>query len=293
VCEIDPQTGVVGPSTTLDLRHPRAAIGAEDPRFFVYRDQLHLSFTAFNGRFASVLYARLNGLKVDQIYEPHYAHRRPTEKNWVFFEGADSNLYCVYSIDPVHTVLRVDGEATTVASHTDSPVVGWVGGHMRGGASPVLVGGEWWHWFHGAKDDGEPNRRYSVGLYTFDADPPFSIRRYLKEPVAWASDDDFAASGNYCRVSFPGGAVFDGRRWHVAVGVHDRWCELWSWDHTAVNRLFGGGPTYRGKCLHLGARTEFREGCGGWSCRHECEAGEPVAVPGGVCQRCPKWEPDV
>lgn len=46
----------------------------------------------------------------------------------------------------------------------------------------------------------------------------------------------------------------------------------------------------RGTCLHLGVRTEFRPGCGGRMCRHECEAGEPVAVPGGVCQTCPKWE---
>ncbi len=45
----------------------------------------------------------------------------------------------------------------------------------------------------------------------------------------------------------------------------------------------------RGPCEHLGKRLEFRAGCGGWRCEHECEAGEPVAVPGGVCQSCPKW----
>lgn len=50
--------------------------------------------------------------------------------------------------------------------------------------------------------------------------------------------------------------------------------------------------TRRGKCLHLGVRTEYRPGCGGWRCSHQCEAGEPVAVPGGNCQSCPKWEPE-
>jgi len=50
-------------------------------------------------------------------------------------------------------------------------------------------------------------------------------------------------------------------------------------------------PT-RGPCTHLGARVEFRPGCGGRMCRHECDAGEPVAVPGGVCQTCSKWESD-
>ncbi len=39
-------------------------------------------------------------------------------------------------------------------------------------------------------------------------------------------------------------------------------------------------------CLHVGPRTEFRPGCGGWNCEHACLAGHPVAVPGGVCQTC-------
>jgi len=51
-------------------------------------------------------------------------------------------------------------------------------------------------------------------------------------------------------------------------------------------------PASRGKCAHLGRRVEFRPGCGGRMCRHECGAGEPEAVPGGVCQSCPKWEAD-
>jgi hypothetical protein len=50
------------------------------------------------------------------------------------------------------------------------------------------------------------------------------------------------------------------------------------------------GVANRGPCRHLGKRIEYRAGCGGWRCRHECEAGEPQAVPGGVCQSCPKWE---
>lgn len=47
----------------------------------------------------------------------------------------------------------------------------------------------------------------------------------------------------------------------------------------------------RGRCDHLGKRTEFRAGCGGWMCEHTCDAGEPKAVPGGVCLTCTKWEP--
>ena len=46
----------------------------------------------------------------------------------------------------------------------------------------------------------------------------------------------------------------------------------------------------RGRCLHVGPRVEFRPGCGGRMCIHKCLAGEPEAVPGGVCQTCTKWE---
>lgn len=54
----------------------------------------------------------------------------------------------------------------------------------------------------------------------------------------------------------------------------------------------GATVAARGDCQHLGPRTEFREGCGGRMCHHTCLAGEPVAVPGGICQSCAKWEAD-
>ncbi len=47
----------------------------------------------------------------------------------------------------------------------------------------------------------------------------------------------------------------------------------------------------RGVCEYLGERVEERPGCNGRMCLHVCEAGEPGAVPGGVCQTCPKWIP--
>jgi hypothetical protein len=45
------------------------------------------------------------------------------------------------------------------------------------------------------------------------------------------------------------------------------------------------------KCPHLGKRTEFRAGCSGWMCGHDCDLGHP-AVPGGYCQSCPDYEAD-
>lgn len=45
------------------------------------------------------------------------------------------------------------------------------------------------------------------------------------------------------------------------------------------------------RCLHLAKRVEFKQGCGGMRCRHECEKELP-AVPGIFCQTCEVYEPD-
>lgn len=289
VCEVNPETGETEGNRVLALSHPRARIGSEDPRLFTWQGRLHVAYTAYDGRRTHQLYARLSdSFKVEQVFAPEYQHRAAWEKNWQFFEGTDKLLYAVYSVDP-HIVLRINGDRTEAVGQTDS-LIRWSGGVVRGGCPPVLIDGQFWHWTHGVKEDKEPNRRYSVGLYTFDPDPPFRVRHSVKEPVAWASEEDWRESGNYCRVVFPGGAVFDKGTWRVAVGVHDRWCEIWSWSHADARQVLGMNRT-RGHCFSLGVRTEFRAGCNGWRCEHECDAGKPVAIPGEVCQTCEKWEP--
>lgn len=45
------------------------------------------------------------------------------------------------------------------------------------------------------------------------------------------------------------------------------------------------------RCLYLLKRMEFRAGCGGMTCRHDCAKGLP-AVPGTYCQTCPDYEAD-
>lgn len=48
---------------------------------------------------------------------------------------------------------------------------------------------------------------------------------------------------------------------------------------------------YKRRCLHLLARTEHRQGCSGWMCKHQCALQLP-AVPGAYCQTCDKYEDD-
>jgi hypothetical protein len=46
------------------------------------------------------------------------------------------------------------------------------------------------------------------------------------------------------------------------------------------------------RCVHLGTRTEFRTGCGGWTCRHLCNVGHGEVRPGVECQTCPDYDAD-
>jgi hypothetical protein len=42
------------------------------------------------------------------------------------------------------------------------------------------------------------------------------------------------------------------------------------------------------RCEYLQKRTEFKNGCNGWKCQHDCKFGLP-AVPGVYCQTCKKY----
>lgn len=42
------------------------------------------------------------------------------------------------------------------------------------------------------------------------------------------------------------------------------------------------------RCEHLGRRTELRQGCNGWLCKHDCGLGL-TAIPGATCQVCPEY----
>jgi len=236
LCELDDRDRP-GPSITLDLRHSLSGYGREDPRLFVFRDRLHVSFIGFdgdwNGKMATnQLYARLReNFTVEKIWAPQIEGRPwdQWEKNWGFFEYL-GELYAVYTIDP-HVVLRIDGDRAEIAAQAPNPYE-WIGGRMSGGAPPVLVGNEYWNWFHGTHDLGTnwPTRQYTIGLYTFDAEPPFGIRRFAAFPLAWA-DESTRPADQHCPVIFPGGTTFDGTTWRIACGIHDRWIEIRDYAH--------------------------------------------------------------
>ena len=293
--------------------HPKATFGREDPRLFIFRNRLHISFTSLadGGGPTHILYARLSDdLQVEEIFDPEFIFTNGAwEKNWALFEW-QGELMAVYKPGrDVHRVIHI--RETASYPFAEVPwTLPWSGGdHMAGGAPPVLVGDKFYHWFHG-RFGGWDNGIYTQGVYTFEARPPFRPIACTPDPIlqgdpAWKLPHQ---RGTEPAVVFPAGAFVENGRWIVSRGTQDMWVDVDEWSQAEVDAYLDGQifvtptpvrdvvqvaeplPTVRGNCLHLGKRTEFREGCSGWGCRHDCEAGEPAAVPGGNCQACPKWE---
>jgi predicted GH43/DUF377 family glycosyl hydrolase len=227
-----------GQPVRLNLHHSEATWGREDPRLFWFRGQLHLSFigvmpnpNSSDFGYTNVLYASLTDqLKVEKIYYPKIENRNSWEKNHAYFEH-DGQLYAVYGYSP-HRILRIDGEDTQWVHSTHSP--GWkVNGEIRGGASPVFYAGEYWHWFHSRIENP---RRYCLGLYTFAAKPPFEVKRICPQAIHWA-DSATKPPDQYCAAYFPCGALKQGSRWLISAGVHDRWGEVWEFEHSEMEKL--------------------------------------------------------
>lgn len=225
----------------LNLTRPGADYGREDPRLFLYQGVPHVAFVGVEGRngrvsHTNVLYARLRPetLAAEEVFYPQYKQRMSWEKSWSMFQHGD-DLFAVYAIAPRHQVLRIRGNEAVLTTDEENPLK-WSGGTLRGGASPVRVGDEFWHFAHDRIEVGGL-RVYRTLLYTFDAFPPFRPRRYAPRPILTA-DRRTKPADQYAAVVFPCGAVLRDRKWVVSHGVHDRYTEFHQWSHSDLeNRL--------------------------------------------------------
>lgn len=149
------------------------------------------------------------------------------EKNWSFF-SYDKDIYCVYMCEPAHEILKMEwvGKQPVMCRAYSQPWESkWKWGEIRGGSSPILHNGVYYHFFHSWKEDDKFNRHYHCGLYTFEAKPPF-------KPVAISSKPLFSAPYQGVprfrtnAVVFPCGAVRTEDGWAVSYGLHDYDCAI-------------------------------------------------------------------
>jgi predicted GH43/DUF377 family glycosyl hydrolase len=210
----------------LALAHARAPSGVEDPRLFLYRGRLHCAFTGLEDdgptRHIHQLVCRLGeDYRPARVWFPRYQGRKGWEKNWQFFEY-QGGLYSIYSIRP-HVILRHRGQRAELAAQTTA-LLPWTDCHLRGGAPPVRVGDEYYHFFHSMKETGG-QYEYALGLYTFTARPPFAIRRVAAAPLLSAGEYDRPAASNKL-VVFPCGALLRAGCWVISYGYHDQECRV-------------------------------------------------------------------
>lgn len=197
----------------------------EDPRLFTYADTLWLSFVGTQiGQVGIMAHQFIVPLGDDlqplaAPLQPLYPDRQyPMEKNWTYFESG-GGLYCVYTISP-HVVLSIAKGLAVKVSETGP--VSWSGGLLRGGASPVLVGDEWYAFFHGVEQHDGGRRTYTVGCYTFENRPPFAIKRLAPAPLYVPP----AHPDKRHRIAFPCGAIRRDGHWVISMGTADEFCDL-------------------------------------------------------------------
>jgi predicted GH43/DUF377 family glycosyl hydrolase len=104
----------------------------------------------------------------------------------------------------------------------------WTHGDPRGGTPPVLVGKEYWSFFHSSLPWLHQKRRYFMGAYAIEAQPPFRITRMTSLPLLTGSKQDVWHPPQPL-VVFPCGAIHRNKTWLISMGVNDlmsAWIEI-------------------------------------------------------------------
>lgn len=222
------------PPVKLEIHHPASSYGREDSRMFMHNGKPHVMFIGVEGgskiRCTNVLVARLGpDFKVESVVHPHLEGRHLWEKNWGTY-SYKNDIYAVYSISP-HRVVRID-DGKAIFQYEETFPIEWAGGEWRGGASPYLVGEEYWNWCHD-RISVNGMLHYRSLLYCFSAKPPFRPTRYVPEPVLH-SDPSTRPADQYASCLFTVGSVLVDGTWYLSSGVHDRWMQLDKLSHAEL-----------------------------------------------------------
>lgn len=205
------------------------AVSVEDPHFFVFRDELYISYveSMFPGKPLSVVkYGLLvegSPWKVVDVQQPKIGKNDGTtmEKNFVFWEHA-TNLQCLYRQHTIYSLaLELPWQILTPPH--------WPYGEPRGGCI-VPWNGKLLRFFH-SSHDFEPRpmvRRYFCGACIMEPNPPFQVTAISKKPILTGSEvcsltpEERQKCGHYKQgVVFPGGCLTTDSGWILSVGVND------------------------------------------------------------------------
>jgi predicted GH43/DUF377 family glycosyl hydrolase len=236
ITKLDPDWHPVLESTVVpDLTSKFGNYCVEDPRFFVYKNELWLCYTDAHEVALAKLNDDLTTAKSFYLERP-WQHGRP-EKNWTFFEH-EERMLAVYSLMP-HRIVEVEGtQSKFVYESKWDPEWSW--GELRGGSSPVLHNGLYWSFFHSSINIREesygPIRQYLMGVYAFDSKPPFRPVLISKKPLLAGEEEQHQhdrPSQHY--VVFPCGAMRIPQGWLVTFGDNDCRCRMAFFDDAIID----------------------------------------------------------
>lgn len=221
----------------------------EDPRAIYYNGQTFLSCTSF------LILSRNRWTKAHQTlsvvndkwvatqqFGAQYGFNgkmvldnKGLEKNWLWFVHQDQ-LHMVYTTVP-HTVVPFGWNLKPEKPHvTNATNPAWTYGEQRGGTPPVLVGNEYWSFFHSSVPWINQKRRYHMGAYAFQSYPPFEITRMTSKPILTGSRHDLWDIKKPACV-FPVGSMFKDGMWMVTGGCNDRLSFHISIPHDELERI--------------------------------------------------------
>ncbi len=173
------------------------------------------------------------------------------EKNWIPFVGEDEKgveaLFLIHDLKTSH-ILRLDATHLSVVypvyvGSLVQEVTDWEAdwGKVGGGTPAVRIGDEYIHFFHSRyvpEMGGVPLRYYVMGAASFDAKPPFQLKRISKEPIVFDGmyQSPFRRSNLYS--AYPSGVYYDeqSNQIQVSLGENDRTMKMMYIDKDALNQ---------------------------------------------------------
>lgn len=194
----------------------------EDPRPFVFRGDLYLAVT-YASHSNNQFKCEQRLFKLDEKHRPFHEVELPrtgvNEKNWQFFDH-NGSLHAVYHPSG-HDVV----DLSSGMEYSSVPLA-WGFGKPSGGTPPVLVGGYYYSFFHSFTPHARHFRQYHVGLYRFEAKPPFRPELITRTPILSGSEEDGWCADpetltHHPLVVFPCSAELDGKSWNITFGVND------------------------------------------------------------------------
>lgn len=210
---------------------------AEDPRFFIFREELYCYYNRPLRHKIRMCAHRLDELATPGPLMPLDYGNKQLEKNWCFFER-DDTLYTVYhpaGFTSLEFEYRQDTDRFVFKREFSTDGIVWQHGEARGSTPPLFRGGKMTMFFHSWRQENpednkhllrpgnphpnsqpvkHPCKVYYVGYCEFEPNPPFKVIRHSVRPIELPGFKQY-------RIVFPSSAVREPDGWRLACGVDD------------------------------------------------------------------------